>query len=88
MAVAPEPAPTLSLPTTEVENTGADVHSEHVPEPLTEADAQPAPKQPKPSTPPPINQAGSQAPIGVIVATIVGMLILCGLAIAVYMTSQ
>lgn len=91
MAVAPEPKSTdsgLPLPTVEVEPGMPADHPEHVPEPLTEADAHLAPKQSKLTTPPPVAPAGPQGPAGVIVATVVGMLILCGLAIAIYVTSQ
>jgi uncharacterized protein len=89
MAVAPEPMNEgIALPTVEVESSTHNDHPDHTPEPLTEADAKPVLKMQKPSIPPPMPSSGSQAPIGAIVATIIGMIILCGLAIAVYMTSH
>jgi hypothetical protein len=89
MAVAPEPkSEGLPLPTVEIEQTAHSDRPEHTPEPLTEADAQLKPKSLKPSTPPPVRAAGPHAPVGIIVATILGMIILCGLAVALYMTSN
>jgi hypothetical protein len=43
---------------------------------------------PKPSVPPKMPPSGSHAPVGMIVATVIGMLVLSGLAVAVYVTSQ
>lgn len=63
-------------------------HPEHTPEPLTPEDAKPKPTSPKPSTPPPVAPAGPHAPVGIIVATVIFMLLLCGLAVAIYMTSN
>lgn len=45
-------------------------------------------KDTHPSVPPPVAPSGPHAPVGIIVTTVMGMIVLCGLAIAVYLTSQ
>jgi len=94
MAVAPAPAADDDSPEAVMAAAAShDKPSGKLPEPLNPDDAKDDNDDikkhlPKPSVPPKLPDPGPHAPIGIIIATVLVMLILCGLAIAIYMSSS
>jgi hypothetical protein len=95
VAVAPAPLPTGPTDTMPAPSEKSTSSRSVLPEPpedgtseSSDSNDMPALPTPKPSVPPKMPPSGPHAPVGIIIATIIGMIVLSGLAIAVYVASQ
>jgi hypothetical protein len=95
VAVAPAPLPTGPTETTPGMSDKSLASPSVLPKPSEDSTSESSDNNdisalptPKPSIPPKMPSSGPHTPIGVIVATVIGMIVLSSLAIAVYMASQ